>query len=119
VAYEELAKGSSENWTNACLAVRRVLLDFADSVYPPRAGTVDGHAVGPEDYVNRLWAYASERIKSRRPKDVSLAELKDVGARIDAIYDLSNKGLHAKVGKGEADRIVIRTYLLLADLLSL
>ncbi len=69
--------------------------------------------------MNRLWAYASERIKSGRAKDVVVAELKDLGTRIDAIYDLSSKGVHATVRKREADRIVIRTYLLLADLLSL
>lgn len=119
VAYEELGRTSSENWTNACLGMRRVLLDFADAVYRPRDGPVNGYRVGPEDYVNRLWAYALERIKSRRAKDVVIAELKDLGARIDAIYNLSSKGVHAAVGKAEADRVVIRTYLLLADLLSL
>jgi len=119
VAYEELAKTSPENWSNACLGVRRILLDFADTVYPPSDSVVDGHSVGVQDYVNRLWAYASRRIKSGSTKDVLRAELEDLGARIDAIYDVSNKGLHATVGKPEADRIVIRTYLLLADLLSL
>jgi hypothetical protein len=119
VAYEELSAKSSENWSNACLTARRILLDFADAVYAPRAGLVGGHSVGPEDYVNRLWAYASERIGSERTRDVFHAELGDLGARIDAVYDLASKGLHASITKAEADRIVIRTYLLLADLLSL
>lgn len=119
VAYEELSTKSSENWSNACLTVRRILLDFADAVYPPREGLVDGHSVGAEDYVNRLWAYASEQMQSARAKDVLRAELGDLGARIDAVYNLSTKGLHATITKPEADRVVIRAYLLLADLLSL
>jgi hypothetical protein len=88
-------------------------------VYPPRDTAVNGHRLGPEDYVNRLWAYASKRIKSRRTKDLFSAELKDIGGRVDAIYDLSSKALHATITKAEADRTVIRAYLLLADLLSL
>ena len=119
VAYEELSRESPENWSNACLAVRRILLDFADAVYPPRDGLVDDHTVGPEDYVNRLWAYVSERLPSTRTKRVVRSELDDLGKRIDAIYNLSTKGVHAEMKKPEADRIVIRTYLLLADLLSL
>jgi hypothetical protein len=119
VAYEELSRESPENWSNACLAVRRILLDFADAVYPPRDGLVDDHTVGPEDYVNRLWAYVSERLPSTRTKDVVRTELDDLGKRIDAVYNLSTKGVHAAIKKAEADRIVIRTYLLLADLLSL
>jgi hypothetical protein len=119
VAYEELARTSPENWSNACLEARRILRDFADAVYPPRDTAVNGHGLGPEDYVNRLWAYASKHIKSRRTKDLFSAELKDIGGRVDAIYDLSSKGLHATIAKAEADRTVIRAYLLLADLLSL
>lgn len=116
-AYEELRGSSSENWTNACLAVRRVLLDFADAVYPPREEPVDGRKVGKEEYVNRLWAYAKEHISSDSRREMALAELGDLGSRIDAVYRQSSKGVHAAVERDEAERIIARTYLLIADLL--
>jgi len=117
VAYQELAGSSAENWTNACTGVRRILMDFADAVFPPRSEPLDGRKVGPEEYVNRLWAYANQKIKSETDRALTVAELHDLGTRIDAIYALSNKGIHAAVTKDEADRIIIRTYLLIADLL--
>ncbi|MBI5287392.1 MAG: hypothetical protein HY873_00270 [Chloroflexi bacterium] len=117
VAYEELNGQSTENWTNACTAVRRILLDFADAVYPPREESVDDRAVGAEEYVNRLWAYAKEHIRSESGRGAIKAELADLGNRIDAIYRQSNKGVHAVVTRDEAERIIVRTYLLLADLL--
>jgi len=117
VAYQELAGTSAENWTNACTAARRILMDFADAVFPAREELVNGRRVGPDEYINRLWAYADQRITSEKDRGLALAELKDVGNRIDAIYGLSNKGVHDVVTKDEADRIIIRTYLLIADLL--
>lgn len=117
VAYEELSGSSSENWTNACTAARRILLDFADAVYPPRDSLVDGRKVGQDDYKNRLWAHAKQKISSSINQDMVLAELNDLGKRIDAVYNLSNKGIHSVVEKDEADRVIMRTYLLIADLL--
>ena len=117
VAYEELRGASAENWTNACLGVRRILLDLADAVYPARDGLVDGHEVGREQYVSRLWAYAKAKLDSKTGQGLFTAELTDLGNRLDKIYDLSNKGIHDVVRKDEADRVVVRAYLLIADLL--
>lgn len=117
IAYEELNGQSAENWTNACTAVRRILLDFADAVYPPRVELVDGRSVGTEEYVNRLWAYAKEHVQSESGRGAINSELADLGNRIDSIYRQSNKGIHAVVTRDEAERIIVRTYLLLADLL--
>jgi len=117
VAYEQLSGSSAENWTNVCTAVRRILLDFADAVYSPRDDLVEGRKVGKEEYVNRLWAYAKQEIVSSTQRELTLAELEDLGKRIDAIYASSNKGVHDVVRQDEAERILIRTYLLIADLL--
>ena len=117
VAYEELNGESAENWSNACTAVRRILFDFADAVYPPRDELVDGRAVGVDEYVNRLWAYAKEHVRSESGRGAIKSELTDLGNRIDAIYRQSNKGVHAVVTRDEAERIIVRTYLLMADLL--
>ena len=117
VSYEELRGTSAENWTNACLGVRRVLLAFADSVFPAQDELVDGREVGEEQYVNRLWAHAKNKIESEKRRNMVQADLTDLGNRIDAIYDSSNKGVHATVTKDEAERIIARAYFLIADLL--
>lgn len=117
VAYEELAGSSAENWTNACTEARRILTDFADAVFAPQDGLVEGRKVGKAEYINRLWAHAKQKISSESNREMALAELSDLGNRIDAVYRLSNKGVHAVVTKDEADRIIVRTYLLIADLL--
>ena len=116
-AYEELRGSSSENWTNACLGVRRVLLAFADSVFPAQDDLIDGREVGQEQYVNRLWAHARRKIASDSRRAMVLAEVTDLGHRIDAIYESSNKGVHDVVTKDEAERIIARAYFLIADLL--
>jgi len=117
VAYQELQGSSAENWCNACTAVRRVLLDFADAVFPPRDELVGGRKVGKYEYINRLWAHAKNRIASESTRGVALAEVEDLGHRIDAIYKLSNRGVHDSVSRDEAERIIARTYFLIADLL--
>lgn len=117
IAYEELTGGSSENWTNACTAVRRILLDVADALFPPKDEPVDGRRVGQQDYKNRLWAYAKSKIASESQRQTVIAELEDLGNRVDAIYIQSNKGVHAVIGRDEAERIIVRAYLLIADLI--
>lgn len=117
VAHEELVAQSSENWTNACTGVRRILLDVADALFPATTQTRDGRKLGPADYKNRLWAYAKDKITSESQQATLVAELDDVGARIDAIYAQSSKGVHAVVTRDEAERLIVRTYLLIADLI--
>ena len=87
VSYEELRGTSAENCTNACLGVRRVLLAFADSVFPAQDELVDVREVGEEQYVNRLWAHAKNKIESEKRRNMVQADLTDLGNRIDAISD--------------------------------
>jgi hypothetical protein len=117
VAHEELIANSSENWSNACTAVRRILLDIADTLYPATNESIEGRKLGPAEYKNRLWAYAKMKLTSESRRQTVFAELDDVGGRIDAIYSQSNKGVHAAVTRDEAERLIVRTYLLIADLI--
>jgi hypothetical protein len=45
--------------------------------------------------------------------------LKFIGDRLDALVDAGNKGTHNEVGKDEAERYIIYTYLVVGDLLAL
>ena len=98
---------------------RQILKDFADAIYPPKDTFVKGRKVGEDEYINRLWAFASENIKSDTNKELIQSEVEYIGQRIDSLYDLTCKGTHAEISKDEAERAIIRTYLLIGDLIAL
>lgn len=118
-AYERLRETNPESWAQAVTTCRRILKDFADEIYPPKDELVNGRKVGEEEYINRLWAFASENIKSDTNKKLIQSELEYLGRRIDSIYDLTCKGTHAEISREEAERAIIWTYLLIGDLIKL
>jgi hypothetical protein len=109
---------TSEDLAQASLTCRRILENLADVVYPPRKELVNGRRVGDKEYRNRLWAYISDCLSSRE-KELLLAELNDIGGRVDKLYDLSNKGIHDKVSLSEARRLLLGEVILLYDILTL
>jgi len=123
-AYERVLTGEPEARAQGLLSCRRVLKSLADLVYPARPDPVLGadgkmHDVSDEKYIARLWQYVYEQIGSTAAGRVVLTTLTDVGGRLDAVYELANKGLHSSVNQGEADQALIQTYLLIGDILRL
>lgn len=118
-AYERLRETNPESWAQAVTTCRRILKDFADNIYPPKDDLVDGRKVGENEYINRLWAFASENIKSDTNKELIQSEVEYTGRRINSLYDLTCKGTHAEISREEAERAIIRTYLLIGDLIKL
>lgn len=120
--YENLSSTSGENWANAVHSCRRILLDFADAVYPPGENLVlsNGKTVklGKENYINRLVQFYSEAIESETTKKLVCSDIKDFGSRLESVYKATNKGTHDEITKQDALRYVMHTYMLLADLLS-
>ena len=117
--YERLKETNPESWAQAVTTCRRILKDFADAIYPPKDTPVNGRKVGEDEYINRLWAFASEKSKSDTNKELIQSEVEYIGRRIDSLYDLTCKGTHAEISKDEAERAIIRTYLLIGDLIAL
>ena len=118
-AYERLKETNPESWAQAVTTCRRIFKDFADAIYPPKDTLVKGRKVGEYEYINRLWAFASENAKSNTNKELIQSEVDYIGRRIDSLYDLTCKGTHAEISKDEAERVIIRTYLLIGDLIKL
>jgi len=120
-AYQNLLTKDEENWANAVHSCRRILLDFADSLFPPseeKVKTRNGFIKLDKDhYVLRLKEYIKSKSKSDISKEVIGSTLEHIGNRIDSVYNASTKGTHAKVTKEEAERYVIYTYLLIGDIL--
>lgn len=109
---------TSEDLAQASISCRRILENLADVVYPPRKELVGGRRVGDKEYRNRLWAYISDCL-SGREKELLLAELNDIGRRVEKIDALANKGIHDKVSLSEVRRLLLGEVILLYDLLTL
>lgn len=123
-AYQRLGEGDPEARSQALLSCRRVLKSLADTLYAPRAEPSRGddrrlRDLGDEKYKNRLWQYISEKASSRRARQLLLAQAQDLGNRLDSIYAMESKGVHAQVTEFEANQCVIQTYLLIGDILHL
>lgn len=122
-AYENLRSENPEDWSNAVHSCRRVLEDLADALFPatnaPR--TRDGKKIelGKNNYINRLIAFIEDNNNSERFSELVGSQLAFVGNRLDAVFRATQKGSHTTLGREEADRYVVYTYLLVGDILSL
>jgi hypothetical protein len=107
-----------EDIAQVAISCRRFIQGLADALYAPRSEPVDGRNVGPDAYRNRLWAYVKEQLSTTEGK-VVLAELSDVGTRLDRLDDLINKGLHRSIPVADLRRLILGLVLLAYDLLTL
>lgn len=117
---ERLREDDPESRSAALNSCRRLLLAVADSVFPPRdVAYIDSKGtsrqVGPEQYKNRLLAAIDQCLKSQSARSLLTSEIDHIASRLDAIYELSSKGVHADVTIEEADLAVIHTYLIVAE----
>lgn len=122
--HDNLRSDNPEDWSNAVHSCRRILQDLADAVYPPNSAkrvTAGGKEIniGPDAYINRLVCFAEDNSDSERFSELVGSHLKFLGDRLDAIFQAAQKGSHAVVGRAEANRYVVYTYMVAGDILSL
>lgn len=110
---------TNEQHAQACMSCRRLLEYIADSIFPPSDENVNGHDVGKNKYRNRLLAFADESRKSDTNIDVICVSTDMLNEQIEKIINLQNKGVHDEVFRHESRRCIIRTILLLDDIISL
>lgn len=125
--YENLKSDNPEDWSNAVHSCRRIMKDLADAIFPPtdEERTIkEGEEtkpikLGEDQYINRIIAYIQANSDSEKFQEIVGSHLRFLGDRLDSIVEAAHKGTHSTVGKEEADRYVIYTYLLVGDVLSL
>ena len=124
-AFESLNSGNSEDWSSAVHSCRRILEDLADAIYPPTKNTkigIDGksHKTGQKDYKNRIIEFITQKSDSETYNKIVGSHLRFIDDRLESILKGSQKGSHTDItDREEAARIVVYTYLLLGDILSL
>jgi hypothetical protein len=117
---ERLREDDPESRSAALNSCRRLLLAVADSVFPPRdAQYTDSRGtsrlVGPEQYKNRILAAIDQHLTSDSAQSLLASEIDHLASRLDAVHDMSSKGVHADVTTEEARLAVIHTYLIVAE----
>jgi len=116
-AYERLSATSSEDWSLALTACRRVIKSVADAIYPATEAEINGRKLGDPQYINRLWAFLDENVPSSSDKDLAKAHVDYLGSFLQRLNEKASKGVHATVTHDEAVRSVLYTYLTIGDLL--
>jgi hypothetical protein len=119
-ALERCEDGTPESNAQAMLACRRALKALADCLYPATNADVKGpdgvsRKMTDDKYVNRLWQWIHERVRDGHYRASIQAGLTDVGTRLEVIYDLASKGVHATTSPAEARSCVMQTVLVVAD----
>jgi len=123
-AHKRIKEDDPESWAQSLTTCRRLLKSLADSLYPspvePVVG-IDGkkRELTEDKYIARLWQYVSDKSKGSTSGKLLKSIVNDLGNRIDKIYELTSKGVHAEVSQFEVNQCVIQTYLITGDLLRL
>lgn len=116
-AYERLGSASSEDWSLALTACRRVIKSVADVIFPTTKESRNGRKLGEDQYINRLWAFLDDQLEASSDKDLAKAHVNYLGSFIQRLNDKTSKGVHTSVSYEEAVRAVLYTYLTLGDIL--
>ena len=126
--YENLESENPENWSNAVHSCRRIIEDLANAVFPPqdknRVLQINGRkksiSLGAGNYINRIMCFVDDNSDLETTSAIIGSHLSYLGDRLDALVSGAQKGTHSDItSMEEADRIVVHTYLLVGDILSI
>jgi hypothetical protein len=95
------------------------MLYVTDCIFPPRDSIHKGHKLKKNQYRNRLLAFADIERESDTNIDLIIASTEKLNTQIEKLNILTNKGVHSDLYRYEVRRILIRTIILLDDIISL
>lgn len=107
-----------EQASSVALACRRIFESVADSLFPSTDEAQDGRKLGTNMYKNRLLKYLEEQRVGQTEQKLIVATMEAAAVELDNLFSLTNKGLHSNIDRMQARRCVLRTILLLDDLIA-
>jgi len=110
---------TDEQYAQVSATCRRILEFVADKLFPPTDEIRDGRKLGPGHYRNRLLAFVEDQTKSATHVELVASSLDLLAQHVEKLQDLANKGIHSEIQREGARRALLRTVLLLDDLVAL
>ncbi|MEO8887064.1 MAG: hypothetical protein ABI367_13450 [Mucilaginibacter sp.] len=110
---------TGEQYAQAMSSCRRVFEYVTDCLLPATNEESNGHSLKKDKYKNRLIEFASREFKSETNIDLIVSSTAALFEEWENLYALSNKGVHGNSHRQECRRCIIRTILLLDDIISL
>lgn len=106
-------------YTEVAKHCRTIFEYTTDRIFPPRDEEIDGHKLGKSQFRNRLLAFVGAQRKSDSNVDLVCASTETWVEQIEKLSKLTNKGVHDEVRRDEARRCLLRTIMLLDDIIAL
>lgn len=114
-----LTAQTGEQYALAMTSCRRLFEYITDCIFPARNEISDGHSLKKDKYKNRLLEFAKKELRSETNIDLIVTNTASLFDEWTKLYDLSNKGVHSEPHRQECRRCIIRTILLLDDLIAI
>lgn len=108
-----------EDYAHVAASCRRIIEYVADCIFPPQDEDVGGRKVGKGQYKNRILAFASDELSSNTNIELVAVSIESLAAQLEKLSNLSNKGVHSEIFKNEARRCLLKTIMILDDVISL
>ncbi len=110
---------TGEQYAQAMTSCRRVFEYVTDCLFPATNEIIEGHSLKKDKYKNRLLEFAKREFKSEANIDLIVTNTSSLFDEWNKLYELSNKGVHSDPHRQECRRCIIRTILLLDDLIAI
>lgn len=110
---------TGEQYAQAMTSCRRVFEYVTDCLFPATNEIIDGHSLKKDKYKNRLIEFAKREFKSETNIDLIVSNTLSLFDEWNKLYELSNRGVHSDPHRQECRRCIIRTVLLLDDLIAI
>lgn len=111
---------TNEQYAQVVTSCRRIFEYVTDCIFPPQDEPNEGgNSLKADKYRNRIFEYAKQNRTSSTNADLIIASTELLFAQWSKLNSLANKGVHAEVYREETRRCLIRTVLMLDDIISL
>jgi hypothetical protein len=110
---------TGEQYAQAMTSCRRVFEYITDCLFPSTNEIVDGHSLKKDKYKNRLIEFANRELRSETNIDLIIVNTISLFDEWNKLYELSNRGVHSEPHRQECRRCILRTILLLDDLIAI
>jgi hypothetical protein len=111
---------TADELAHVALSCRRIIEYVSNCIFPPQdKPSPDGRKLDRSAYKNRLLAFADNERRSDTSIDLIIASTEMLSEQWGRLTEAVNKGLHADMIEPEVRRCLVRTILLLDDVIGL